>query len=87
MKCSFFTQLLTANQHWQQIMKPTGIVAPEKLWLVMLQVCAVIARGDHPQILGTLRQKDASLRTWVQMEGGTKRGTLIRSADIFCVLL
>ena len=55
--------------------------------MVMLQVCAVIARGDHPQILGTLRQKDASLRTWVQMEGGTKRGTLIRSADIFCVLL
>ena len=55
--------------------------------LVMLQVCAVIARGDHPQILGTLRQKDASLRSWVQMEGGAKRGTLIRSADIFCVLL
>ena len=55
--------------------------------MVMLQVCAVIARGYHPQIFGTLRQKDASLRTWVQMEGGTKRGTLIRSADIFCVLL
>ena len=74
-------------------MKHTGRVAPEKSTMdiiavmVMLQVCAVIARGDHPHILGTLRQKDASLRTWVQMEGGTKRGTLIRSADIFCVLL